>query len=362
LKAFAGDDDDLRRNYRGYRAGVFDAFETSEGPIRASMYCEKILAAVVITAKPGRRVLGVFREPERPTLHIMNNLMESRVEDLEIMELIKLLYACQELGRRANEFLAGGDRSLVVQATFDVATDVLAILDERKGASSDSTPSSHGAEHVGVEGSSAAAAGDQAGGERPPAAAPSSLPPAEPPQTVDGPGASQPAAALLLERDALNQVEGMFDRAARRQGQLSYLAGVLLGVLWVGLLGALLGRFLPRGRLADVDIPNMLGALVGGALGAVISVSTRLVHVSVNYEVGRARLRILGGLRPFVGAVFGIVFFALTSTGILPIKVLSPDFLFFAGLGFVAGFNERWAQGVVVRSGSTLVPGEGSST
>jgi len=153
----------------------------------------------------------------------------------------------------------------------------------------------------------------------------------------------------------------MFDRIARRQGQLAYVLGVLLGVVAVAVLGSAMAIFLPRGKLAGVDIPNLMGAFVGGAVGALVSVLTRVANATIRYEVGRTWLRILGSLRPFIGAVFGLAFFALASVGILPVKTLSPEFLFFASLGFVAGFNERWAQGVVVRSGARVIQDEGSA-
>ena len=63
-----------------------------------------------------------------------------------------------------------------------------------------------------------------------------------------------------------------------------------------------------------------------------------------------------GALRPIVGAIFGAVLHVLVTGGLLPLAM--PDTaggqgelnMFFAGLAFLAGFSERWAQDTIVQS------------
>jgi hypothetical protein len=356
-KDFTKHEEDVRRRYRHHRTKVFEAFEAAEGPITASYYCYYLVAAAVKTSKPIPPLFGRFKRPAQPTLHIMNNLMESHIEDLEILELTKLLYGCQDIGRRVNELLVGGQREMLVNATFDVASDVLSILDARKGARQEPIKPKA---NPGGAGEAMRSKGEE-GQPEDSVSETATLNPIPVTTTKQTKPSLQEPSAIELQKTAFANLQAMFERAARRQGQLTYMFGVLLGAVAVSILGMLLALFLPRGRLAGVDIPNMIGAFVGGAVGALVSVMTRLGNAAIRYEVGRTWLRILGALRPLIGSMFGLAFFALASVGILPVKILSPEFLFFAGLGFIAGFNERWAQGVVVRSGAGVIQEEGSA-
>jgi hypothetical protein len=111
--------------------------------------------------------------------------------------------------------------------------------------------------------------------------------------------------------------------------------------------------------LYGFDLPAVIGiALPAGALGAVISVLQRLTtgSLELDYRAPAKRLRIFGGARPWIGGVFGMVLYALLQSTFLGISVNAPAGLgrglaFYGIIGFLAGFNERFAQDVV--SGST---------
>jgi len=101
------------------------------------------------------------------------------------------------------------------------------------------------------------------------------------------------------------------------------------------------------------------GALAAGAIGAVVSVLQRISanDFALEFDVGGRYVLFVGGLRPALGAVFGLaVYFAFTS-GLVALRL--PDagsnkrFYAILALAFVAGFNERWAQ-------DTLAPAAGS--
>jgi hypothetical protein len=73
-------------------------------------------------------------------------------------------------------------------------------------------------------------------------------------------------------------------------------------------------------------------------------------------SVPDARASVAGrtGRRPWIGALFGVVFFVLLNAGILQ-AVKLPDerdrFLYFvAAITFLAGFSERRAQDILVRA------------
>jgi hypothetical protein len=59
-----------------------------------------------------------------------------------------------------------------------------------------------------------------------------------------------------------------------------------------------------------------------------------------------------GGFRPIIGAALGAALFILISGGLVPLGSAngSNGVFFFAGLAFLAGFSERWAQDTIVRS------------
>ena len=73
----------------------------------------------------------------------------------------------------------------------------------------------------------------------------------------------------------------------------------------------------------------------------------------MSLDQGRFVVFLSGVFRLIIGAVFGAAMFVLVSAGLVPIAV--PDSaekvnFFFAGLAFLAGFSERWAQDTIVRT------------
>ena len=80
---------------------------------------------------------------------------------------------------------------------------------------------------------------------------------------------------------------------------------------------------------------------------------TNMSTSTVDYEAGRGVLFALGALRPALGAVFGIAFYAAIVSGLLDLfKVPTGDdieqFYFFLVIAFLAGFSERWARDVLI--------------
>jgi hypothetical protein len=66
---------------------------------------------------------------------------------------------------------------------------------------------------------------------------------------------------------------------------------------------------------------------------------------SLDVEVGRPLVRRLGVFRPFVGATFGLLVYAMLASGVLLVQTSTdrPD-LYFAVAAFFAGFSERWVH------------------
>lgn len=147
----------------------------------------------------------------------------------------------------------------------------------------------------------------------------------------------------------VDAAELAFRTAAQRYAQVQYALGMAIGVAVLALLCAVIG-----GLFLEHDVPAWYGvSLVGGGFGAVVSVLQRMAsgRLKLDYNAGSGMLRALGAVRPLVGAIFGMVLFAIVDGGWLPIDVSDNEPLsFYAVLGFLAGFNERFAQDMLVGS------------
>ena len=157
-------------------------------------------------------------------------------------------------------------------------------------------------------------------------------------------------------RERLEKIESYYRKAAIRSGQITYVGGMLFGMV----------PMLPLGIVAAVAIANAhnhksaagIGILCfcAGAVGALMSVMSRLSAgtVRVDWEFGKDTLRTLGGLRPCVGAVFGLMTFLALKSGVVGLKLAGDgdNSYYYIVFAFAAGFSERLAQDMLL--GSTL--------
>jgi hypothetical protein len=205
-------------------------------------------------------------------------------------EVAAQLHRCDELAVRAEHVLTGLRRRVCMQLAMTAAAHVLSLVDAR--AAHDDPTHRHG--------------------------------------------------AVEQEKARLDEVDAYYREAANGQAQMVYFAGMAIAAAVLAGVGCALWIGLGDRRL--------FGALIAGAIGAVVSVIQRINQgtFDVEYDVGRAYVLFLGALRPAIGAVFGVaVSFAVTS-GMLTLPVVgdTADARFAALLviTFFAGFSERWAQ------------------
>lgn len=151
------------------------------------------------------------------------------------------------------------------------------------------------------------------------------------------------------------EAEAKFERAAQRYARSKYSQGMVLGVIAIGLLCCALAIVFDAHH---VPAWNGVAALAGG-VGAIVSVLQRMASskLELEYDAGDGTLITLGAVRPLVGAIFGTILFCAIEGGWLPaIKVeTNHELAFYAVLGFLAGFNERFAQDMLVASAGQLV-------
>jgi len=170
---------------------------------------------------------------------------------------------------------------------------------------------------------------------------------------VDGiaPPAFEPQEIRRLERE-LDLISANYEQAASREAQIVYLGGMLMGVLALCALAVPVGLLL-AGTEVPVDLTIFFGCLIAGALGALVSVVTRMSadKFHVRHEVGRGYVQRVAAFRPFIGSVFGLlVYLALEGGVISAINVAKPEddrFAFFLVFAFAAGFSERMVKEVL---------------
>jgi hypothetical protein len=166
-------------------------------------------------------------------------------------------------------------------------------------------------------------------------------------------GARSVGSALRAADRELTTLSRFVQASARRTALGRYLAGLPIGAVIGTALVALAAHSLTIG--AVVENNHLPICLASGAIGAIISVMARVSQgerVDVDSDKTKMVTVLAGSFRPVIGAVFGAVLYVLICGGLLPLTVPGGDqkCLFFAGLAFVAGFTERWAQDTIVSS------------
>jgi hypothetical protein len=159
---------------------------------------------------------------------------------------------------------------------------------------------------------------------------------------------------IVLARTRLAQ-------AMQRSAQTRYWYGALLGsVSLTGICAVLALIFAVTGTPAFYGV-----ALATGGVGAMVSLLQRMStgRLKLDTSASRDLLELFGGVRPLIGAIFGIIVAAAIQGGLLPaIKIPTGQQLaFFTVIGFLAGFNERWAQDMLKSSGDSLRPVPGGA-
>jgi hypothetical protein len=234
-------------------------------------------------------------------------------------ELIDLVRCCQRVGYQAWHRLAPYDRRLCQNMVFSVVEEALRMLDDDR-------------------------------------------------EDEDN-GCVEALAARLRE------AEQFMLRCAARRAQSHYLKGVLLGgAAIVAILGLLTAVLQATGEMSTFRGTLLLVA-VAGAAGAAISVPMRMTSgtfrmnlPTLNAEMKGTDLHLVGALRPIMGLVLALASYAVVLAGLVPMDNNDGDHVkqmaLYATIGFLAGFTERFAQDMFVRSGAGLqgVMGDSPST
>jgi hypothetical protein len=268
-------------------------FEQEHGELINAYWCADYESAVALTAgkpDPGwlRRLLSVA-----PKFH--------RVSDWATKddpEIARLLHKCDELAIRSAEVLRGRSRRICIQLVMTSACHLLSLVDAR---------------HISMT-------------------------------------ATAQRAAIAAEKRELASVARDYREAANGDAQLIYFGGMGLGAAALGLLYVLGGNSVLTAE--GVEEATIVGCLVAGAVGAVVSVIARVNSGSfdLDADVARGYTIFLGALRPVIGSIFGLLTYFAVTSGFVEIFQVPPEgeglkrFYFLCVIAFAAGFSERWAQ------------------
>jgi hypothetical protein len=297
-----------REQLREHFDVLIENFKAEHGSIVRSYFASHCLAAAALTSKDEIEVV--------------------LVGDLPPSELIQIIRRAQGLGYSAWHRLEEFDRRLCQRMVFSVILEVLRRLDH-------------------------AVASQPTGGES------------------NGPAFKQMSAAdLAFLRANLDEAEDFMLRCATRRAQTQYMHGMLrhgsllvLPMLVIAVVAA----------LVNDSFNNTLGQAVlvsiAGAGGAMVSVMWRMTSgtFSINLptlggRAGDSQLHLMGAVRPAIGAVFALAVFVIVKSPLIPLEAGSKsDTYLLAALGFLAGFSERFAQDMFVRSGEGLAGPGGDS-
>ena len=342
-KAF-NNNDPLRLKLEPLLKPIHEAFEKAYGTVTNLYWCSEIVAGVAITSpdqgtskstdqtfreRLGQWALGAWRrlssllwgpgyQPKSNqlfSLHIVNR--EVAGEDVDILTG---LCECERQAIQARTNLQGEDARVSMQRLYSSAVNLLMLLNKRIALR-------------------------------------------------NGDGAANDGQVVDFQKEYLADTERFIDRSAQRDSYSWYFIGMLFGAVLLILLTVVVVCTVNAANNAVIG-KNLLASFVAGAVGAFVSVMSRMTagKLRLRYESGNGQIFRFGVFRPVIGAIFGAVVYAVFTSDILPLDMPSDSsqatlelsqhalLMFYCVVGFLAGFTERWAQDVLTSASSTLLP------
>lgn len=291
-------------------------FEEEYGPIAELHICGNNKTAAVLTTKP--KFLIDYQLGNDPAL-----------EDL----LIKIEFLAAE----TNRLLKGRDLKECTRMIYSVAQKTLSLLDTVESVSQ------------GEDGK-----GRELNRQTP-----------TPKSTVDqakvttqlDPGQQEKKNETIASiKQLIQNAKAYHKRAAKLNAQLTYGIGTLMGI-------ALLDVIVMFSWVWRFQTSIWLAIFMSGGLGATVSVMSRISagQLVLDYEADKRTLRLLGVVRPVLGAVFAVIIVILLKSELVPNFVAAnvdqniPTLLV---VGFLAGFSERFAPDLLDTAQGGLSNGE----
>jgi hypothetical protein len=277
-----------------------EMFQAAHGTIARAYWCTYQVSAVAITEENVRLPWWRLRRSEaRRHIHA-----ETDWATRGAPELAHQLHTIDNLAVRADEILRGTAENITMHLLLAAATHVLSYVDRKDGAPTD-------------------------------------------PATIK----------TIVQRSnaELADIRRYYRQAGENATRIVYAGGMLRGAALLTTLTTLAGLVLWSAHdfhVHRISTWTILATIAAGGLGASVSVLLRMARGNFrqDYEVGRKTTRRLAMARPFVGAAFAIMIYLLLRSGLVHIGGLRPGdetIYFYAAVGFLAGFSERWARVII---------------
>lgn len=150
----------------------------------------------------------------------------------------------------------------------------------------------------------------------------------------------------------LKGIEEKLESFAERRARLEYYGGMWRGIIYVGFMSIVIGLVMYYFKAPDQIIVVILGCIMSGGVGAIISVMARMSsgNFPLEHEAGPSHNSRIGVFRPLIGATMGAMLYLLIMSGLVPFEMPEDGLIqlyYFLGIAFSAGFTERWAQGML---------------
>ena len=295
--------------YRSYRR-TLDKFEDDAGDIVDAYWCLTDASAVVLTSKQVRR--WPWRRHDL-RLYRATDWVTSAAP-----RIAALLHHSDSLAMKANQILPTVPKRIALNWIFSEQSFLLGVIERSDGKPSETSLDAIVDEHT----------------------------------------------------EELKRIERYYNRAAGKSVRLIYFLGMLVGILLLAALGLAISAILGIStelNLRSEPTQNFFASYGAGAVGALVSVMLRMrpdtrTSFSVDYEVGRGPIFWLGAFRPVIGAIFAsALYFALESDFIqLGSITQQSTFTFYAFVGFLAGFSERFTHVIFGEAELTVAQALGS--
>jgi hypothetical protein len=278
-------------------------FQKQHGTIIQSYWCTYEISGLALTREQVRLPWWRLRRTE-PRIH-MHAEVEWATRDSP--ELAHQLHKIDNLAVRADEVLRGTGEHIAMQLLMAAERHVLSYVDRKDGPPRD-------------------------------------------PETIR---------KIVASSDAeIAEARKYYDQAAGNASRIVYAGGMLWGAFWLALISVVASLILwPAGAFSkNGDLTwTVFACIAAGGIGAALSVLLRMArgNFSQDYEVGRKITRRLAMARPFIGATFAVVIFLGLKSKLVDLGLVTDKartIYFYAVVGFVAGFSERWARVLVTRA------------
>jgi hypothetical protein len=273
------------------------AFEHAHGRLVKAHWCTREASAVAITEWRPPFVGDLLRLHPTVALHSATHWVTH-----DLPEIAALLHRCETMAIKFTEILRHSSQQVAMHWVLSIAGDLLGFADQSEPPSK-----------------------------------------AEVEKFVAG------------KEKELKALQAYYKQAGEETGRIVYFWGMMIGVGVLAVIGAAWALLLDGFDVNwdDPDTRNLYAAYTMGAVGAVVSVLSRMSSIGrnkfgIDFEVGRPPLRRLGSFRPLIGAVFALVLYLALRGGLVQPGGEPTDSLeFYAVMSFFAGFSERWARVVL---------------